>query len=578
MNVYKKLFKYIPDKKPLAILSMILSAAATILITGSYYYIWLFFKELIQNGDISNGRRYAVIISAMLISYGLAYFFSLVISHLVAFRLETNMRKAGARHLMRAAFAFFDINSSGKIRKIIDDNAGDTHMIMAHLLPDLVSAFLSPLLMIAVCFAVDLRLGALLLTVTVIGLILMKLMMGNREFMRLYAEALERMNSEAVEYVRGMQVIKAFRGGVNSLKAFLESIESYSKLAFSYTVSCRSFYVVFQIIFQIFAVFTVPAAILLINGGGAAMPILARVVFFGCFAGLMFGCFMRVMYVSMYAFQATQAVDKLEGLFENLENENVPWGREDSFENHNIEFKNVSFRYEEDYILENFSLSLKEGRTYALVGSSGGGKSTIAKLISGFYNVEDGSIEIGGKDIHEYSREALMKEISFVFQNAGLFKTSIYENVLIGDPKAGREEVMAALSAACCDEILDKFPERENTLIGSKGVHLSGGEKQRIAIARAILKNASIIILDEASAAADPENEYEIQRAFTNLMKGKTVIMIAHRLSSIRDVDEILLIKDGNVAERGSHNELMQGGEYARLQRLYQQANNWQWA
>jgi len=269
-------------------------------------------------------------------------------------------------------------------------------------------------------------------------------------------------------------------------------------------------------------------------------------------------------------------MEKIEALIREMQSGKMPHGYIVRAENTDIDFHHVSFAYEDKKIFDDLSLHLDGEKIYALVGSSGGGKSTLAKLIAGYYLPQKGEVRIGGHALTDYTEEALTNAVAMVFQNAKLFKTSIYENVQIGKPEAAHDEVMAALKMACCEDILGKFPDREKTVIGSKGVHLSGGEKQRIAIARAILKNAPIIILDEASAAADPENEYEIQKAFSHLMKGKTVIMIAHRLTSIRQADEILVVEEGKILERGSHQSLMEKkGRYADLQHLYAQANDW---
>ena len=477
---------------------------------------------------------------------------------------------------MNASFAFFDTNASGTVRKTIDDNTGETHMIVAHLVPDNINAFLMPFLMIAVMFAVDYRLGILLIGITVIGAIQVKWMFGNQSFLKTYKDSLDKMNAEAVEYVRGMQVIKIFKSTIYSFKSFYNSIMTYSKYAIEYVYSCRTPFVIFQVIFNIVIALTVPFAIVYMNRGENLAHILARVIFFAAFGGLMFSALMRIMYVGMYQFQAQMVVDKFEQIFKSMEKNRLEHGSVEKFDNFDIEFKNVSFKYTEDYVLKDVSFTLAQHKTYALVGSSGGGKSTIAKLISGFYKINEGNILIGGRDIAEYSERALLSNIAFVFQNAKLFKKSIFENVHIGNPSASHEQVMDALEKARCTDILEKFPEREHTVIGSKGVYLSGGETQRIAIARAILKNANIIILDEASAAADSENEYEIQQAFSNLMKDKTVIMIAHRLSSIRNVDEILVVDEGKIIERGSDDELMKkDGHYKKLQTLFAKANEW---
>lgn len=576
MGLYKKILSYVPEKKLNAYISILLSACSSFLLVLPFFFLWKFLVSLIENKDTSTATNYAIIIVSLMLIQSLIYFFSLMSSHFLAFRLECNLRKEGTKHLMNASFAFFDRNQSGKIRKIIDDNAAQTHTIVAHLIPDITVAVLLPVFFLTMIFAIDYRMGILLIILFVVGFIQMKLMMGGKEFMKKYYDALDKMNAEAVEYVRGMQVVKIFRTGLSSFKVFYETIMGYSENALSYSLSCRRPYVIFQVIFNIVVAFFVPFAIFFINQGENPRIILAKTVFFAVYSGILFICFMRIMYVGMYHFLAEQSIEKLENLYEEMECKALSYGEKDFFENYDIEFEEVSFKYKEEYVLKDFSLKLEGNKTYALVGPSGGGKSTIAKLISGFYDIDKGSIKIGGADLSEYSEKALMKNIAFVFQNTKLFKTSIYENVKIGKEDAKPEEVMRALELARCNDILDKFPERENTIIGAKGVHLSGGEIQRIAIARAILKDAKIIILDEASAAADPENEFEIQRAFSGLMRGKTVIMIAHRLSSIRNVDEIIVIEEGKISERGNDKELMEkGGRYKELQDMFSGANEW---
>lgn len=576
MGVYKELFHYIPDKKPQAVLSVVLSVLASVLQILPFYFLWKIFQDIVVYQNDTQAWMWSIRIVGCMIAYTIVYFAALWVSHLIAFRLETNLRKAGIHHLMQASFSFFDKNPSGKIRKIIDDNAAETHMTVAHLIPDNASAIATPILMFIVMAMVDWPMAGLLLLVTGISAWQMKGMMGEQDFMRKYQAALERMNAETVEYVRGMPVLKVFRTTVQSFRALYASITSYAKLAYEYSLSCRTSYVSFQVLLHIFITFTIPFAIFALNRGADVSWIVIKILFFATFAGKMFTCFMRVMWVGMYQFNASTSVGKLHGLIEEMKKDAVPEGTETEFSDSSIEFRHVSFRYEEQNVLEDLSFTLPEKKTYALVGSSGGRKSTIAKLISGFYKMDSGEVLIGGKPITSYTQEALMQKIAFVFQQAKLFKTSIYENVQIGNPDASYKEVMDALEAAMCNDILDKFPDRENTIIGSKGVYLSGGETQRIAIARAILKNADIIILDEASAAADPENEFEIQRAFTNLMRGKTVILIAHRLSSIRKVDEILVVDNGKITERGNDRDLiLREGRYLHLQDLFSQANRW---
>lgn len=576
MNTYKKLLRYTPDKIHYAYLSILFSIVSTVLSIMPYWYFWEFLNELLVKQNFENSKYYAVLIVVLMLVNGVIYFFSLWFSHLLGFRLETNLRKEGIKHLMGASFSFFDQYPSGKVRKIIDDNAAETHMVVAHLIPDTVSALLTPILMLILMFVIDRSLGLLLFLITASGLFQIRGMIGNKEFMGKYMESLEALNAQAVEYVRGMQVIKIFRTTIHSFKSFYEAIVNYSDYALNYALSCRRAYVFFQVLFNLFITFILPFWFLLKSPQDSSSVILVKVVFYACFAGVMFTCQMRVMYVGMYHFQANQVVDKLETLFEDMQKDNIVHGEVETFDHFEIEFRNVSFRYEQEYVLQNLSFHLKQNKTYALVGSSGSGKSTIAKLISGFYKVDEGSVAIGGRNIEEYSQEALMKHIAFVFQNAKLFKKTIFENVSMAKKGATYEEVMAALKSARCEDILEKFPAREQTLIGSKGVYLSGGEVQRIAIARAILKDADIVILDEASAAADPENEFEIQQAFSNLMKNKTVIMIAHRLTSIRQVDEILVVDHGQIVERGRDEELMEkNGRYKILQEMFAEANDW---
>ena len=512
-------------------------------------------------------------IAAFLIANTVVYFLALWTTHVLAFRLETNLKKQGIRHLMGASFSFFDKNESGRIRKIIDDNTAQTHSSVAHLIPDLTTAVFTPLLGIPLAFYVDWRMGVLFTLSFLAGALFIRNMMGDQNFMNEYMAASDRMNSGAVEYVRGIHVMKIFKTNVHSLKEFYRSVTDYADLAFQYSMSCRGWYVLFQVIFN--GLFLVT---LFFGYFGSTDPRvqLAKFLFYALFNGVLYLALNKVMYVGMYFYQANACIEKIETLFGQMEEKKLSPGKRETMDDHAIEFRGVSFGYEKKKIIEDLSLTLEEGKTYALVGASGSGKSTLAKLISGFYRLDAGQILIGGHDIGEYTERALTQNIANVFQDAKLFKKSIYENVRLGRPDASREEVLEALRLAQCEEILDKLEKREHTVIGAKGVHLSGGEVQRIAIARAILKDARIVILDEASAAADPENEYELQQAFSNLMRGKTVIMIAHRLSSIQGVDEILVIDDGKVIERGSHAKLMAADSaYRKLQEEFMQANEW---
>ena len=576
MDIYKKLFKYVPDKKYLIYSGIFMSMISSALSILPYWFLYKFLNEFILMKNFERAQYYAFIIFIIMVLQSLIYFFAAWLTHLFAFRLESNLRKKGIEHLMNASFYFFDVNQSGRIRKIIDDNATDTHMIVAHLIPDITLALITPILLFVIMFSVDIYLGIATVILTILSAIFTVLMYGDIKFMDKYNKSLERVNSESVEYVRGMQVLKIFKASIFSFKSFYDSIIDYSKSAYEYSKSCKNPFVIFQIILLGAGAYIIPFAIMISKGTQNNLEVMIKLIFFTCFIGTLFSCYMRIMYLGMHQYMASQAVDKLETLFGEMEENGIKYGTDTYFKDYNIEFKNVSFKYDDKFILENLSFKLNENKTYALVGSSGGGKSTIAKLISGFYKIDEGEILIGDKNITNYSRESLMNNISFVFQNSKLFKTTIFENVKIGNENASYEEVMKALKMARCDDILDKFKTRENTIIGSKGVYLSGGEIQRIAIARAILKDAKIIILDEASAASDPENEHEIQLAFSNLIKEKTVIIIAHRLSSIKNVDEILVVDKGQIIERGTDTELLKNnGRYKFLQNLFSQANEW---
>lgn len=571
--IYKKLKEYAPEKLGYAYLGIFLAFIAAFCSVASYYYIYHFLSEIIINKNIDVALAMSIRIVILLIASALVYFASVMSTHLLAFRLETNLKKEGLKRIMKASFSFFDKNESGRVRKIIDDNTVLTHMSVAHLIPDLSSAVFVPLLGAILSFYVDYRIGILFLILFVTGLILMTKMMGNQNFMKKYMAALDKMNAGAVEYVRGIHVLKVFKANVEALKDFYDSVVDYSDLAFKYSMSCRNWYVSFQVLFNGAFLF-----VLFFYFMGMDIPetFLVKFMFYAIFNGIIFIAFMKVMYVGMYIFQANNCIEIIENMFNEMDENKLNTGKLDEMDINSIEFENVCFGYDENLVIDDLSLKIEGGKQYALVGASGSGKSTIAKLISGFYKLNSGEIKIGGHSLEEYSEKAISNNIANIFQDARLFKKTIFENVKVGNMDASYEEVMEALHLAQCDEILDKFEDRENTLIGSKGVHLSGGEVQRISIARAILKKAKIVIMDEASAAADPENEYELQKALSNLMKGKTVIMIAHRLSSIRDVDEILVVDEGKVIERGSHKELMaKDTRYKALQEEYMRANEW---
>ena len=575
LTVYKKILSYVPKERYLAYIGILLSMLSVVFKVWGYYYLSKFLIEIMVYNNIENAKYYGFCIVGLLIIGITLYGIAGLVTHVLGFRLETNLRKYGIEGLSKASFSFFDTHPSGKTRKIIDDNATDTHMIVAHLIPDNAGAILMPILLLVLGFFVSLKVGIILIILSIVGGISLSMMTGEKEFMKIYQESLETLSSETVEYVRGIQVIKIFGISVESFKALNTAIKNYSKYSLEYAMSCKRGFVGFQWFFFSFIAMVIPILLLFFNIEDPKM-LAVELIMVLFLSGALFVSLMAIMYVSMYAFMGQSVVEKLESIFEEMNSNKLTFGSNNEFENYNITFENVSFGYTDKKIINDLSFSLEENKSYALVGSSGSGKSTIAKLISGFYKVDSGVIKIGNRSISSYSEEALINNIAFVFQNVKLFKTSIYDNVKIGKTDASYEEVMTAMNLAGCNSILDKFSEREQTQIGTKGVYLSGGEKQRIAIARAILKDAKIIIMDEASAAVDPENEYELQRAFSNLIKDKTVIMIAHRLPSIRNVDEILVMDNGEIIERGTDRELMAlDGEYKKLQSLYNKANEW---
>ena len=578
MKLYKKLFSYIPERKLHGILACLLTTVGIVLEFYAYYLIWILLRNVFTGGVLSDGRSLAIKILILFIAYGLLYFMGTWMGHLAGFRLETRLRERGIRHLLGASNTFFDLHNSGEVRKIIDNNVEQTHMIVAHLIADQTAAFLTPILMIILTFVLDLYLGIFFIVIVLISLVLVKNMMGDQSFMKKYMDMLDEMNAGAVEYVRAMPVVKIFNAPLIGFKKLYDSILIYKEMVYKYSMSCRVPFVLFQWLLNIFIITPIFLGIFMVNRGADPGLWAGKILFFTLFMGIFYSNTMKIMYVSMYIFQANSAVDNLENLFKEMKEKEIEFGSQREFSNKNIEFKNVDFSYDgKNKILDNFSLSLEEDKVYALVGSSGSGKSTIAKLISGLYPVDSGEILIGDKNISSYDKESLMKNIGIVFQNPQLFQgISIFENVKLAKSDASDEEVLRALKIARCDEFIYKFKDAYDVVIGAEGVNLSGGEKQRVSIARIFLKDPKIIIMDEASAAADPENEYELQIAFKELIKNRTTIMIAHRLTSIRGVDEILLIEDGKLIERGSHDILYkEDSKYKKFVEMYNSANEW---
>ncbi len=581
MNTLLKLQKYMKGRKALLPASLVLSALSALTAMIPYILIWFIIREFITAGSVSSS---GLIFSYALWAAGLAvasigiYFLALSISHLAAFRVECNMRRYAMQKIVNMPLGFFDNNTIGRIRKIIDDNAGITHSFLAHQMPDLAGTFVMPITALVLIFVFDWRLGLACVFPVVLSMFIMGFMMGKRGryFMQCYMDSLEEMNSEAVEYVRGIPVVKVFQQTVFSFKNFHNSIIKYKDMVFSYTKMWRIPMSAYTVIINGFSFFLVPVAILLIGNTGEYAKVVLNMFLYVLIAPVFSSSIMKSMYLSQALGQAKEAIDRLENLTSvgQLPVPEKPY----TINGHNICFKNVSFSYPETIkkAVDNVSFEIEQGRSVALVGASGGGKTTIARLVPRFWDADEGQVSIGGINVKDINPRDLMDHISFVFQNTRLFKKTLLENITYGNHTAAMEQVERAVDLAQCREIIDRLPNGLNTKIGTEGTYLSGGEQQRIILARAILKNAPIIVLDEATAFTDPENEHLIQKALKKLTKGKTVLMIAHRLTSVLEAHKILVIQEGKIAEQGNHKQLLtQNGIYTKMWNEYQQSVKW---
>lgn len=568
-------------RKVLLPAAMLLSALSALAGMLPYILIWLIVRELLEHGEITSSGNvvtYAWWAAGMAVASIVLYFAALMSSHLAAFRVESNLRKEAMRQIVRMPLGFFDINTSGRIRKIIDDNAGVTHSFLAHQLPDLAATFLVPLVAAILIFVFDWILGLACIVPVIIAMLVMGFMMNaeGRQFMKSYMTSLEEMNTEAVEYVRGIPVVKVFQQTIYSFKNFHRCIMNYNKMVFGYTRMWEKPMSLYTVIINGFVFFLAPLAILLIGYSGNYASVLLNFFLFVLITPVFSQSIMKSMYLNQALGQASEAIGRLENLvaYEHLTVVEHP----QPVKEFSIQFEKVSFSYPgaNQKAVDDVSFTIPQGNTVALVGASGGGKTTIARLVPRFWEATEGKVLIGGINVREIAPKELMKYISFVFQNTKLFKTSLLENIKYGNPDATMEEVERAVDMAQCREIINKLLLGLNTKIGTEGTYLSGGEQQRIVLARAILKNAPIIVLDEATAFADPENEHLIQQALKELTKGKTVLMIAHRLSSITDADNILVIDKRKIAEQGTHANLLgKQGIYYRMWNEYQQSVRW---
>ena len=560
--------------------SWLLAVISALIALLPFVYIWKIIKEVLDvapnfssaTGLVHNGIM-AMIFA--IVSF-LVYISALMCSHLAAFRVATNMRVAVTEHIAKLPLGFADSFGSGKLRKIINDSTGATETYLAHQLPDKYAALATPVGLLVLLFVFDWRLGLLSLIPVVLAFLVMSSMTGKHmaEKMKQYNNALENMSNEAVEYVRGMPVVKTFGQSVFSFKKFKSTIDEYQKWVVAYTKDMRvpmMFYT--AAINGVFA-FLIAGA-LWFTADGVTNGFLLNLIFYIVITPVISLTLTKMMYMSENNMIVKDALERIDGVLSvsPMSESETPEYPADS----SVELNDVHFSYDgKNEVIRGVSMNIGAGQTVALVGPSGGGKSTLAGLMARFFDVKSGSIKVGGADIREIPKEELMNAVSFVFQDSKLIKATIAENVKLGKPDATDEEVAAALHTAQCDDIIQKLPDGADTVIGTKGVFLSGGERQRIAIARAVLKNAPVIILDEATAFADPDNEAKVQKAFSELSKGKTVIMIAHRLSTVANADCIYVIKDGLIAESGRRDELLEkNGVFAEMWKEYAASVEW---
>ena len=576
-----KLLAYAGPLRVLTVASRVLSALSALLALAPFVCVWRIIAEVLavrphfENavGLARNGWLAVALAAASM----LVYIAALMCSHIAAFRVQANIRSTAMHHIVTLPLGFMDAIGSGKLRKIVDESSAATETYLAHQLPDMSGAYMPPVGLLALLLVFDWRLGLLSLIPVAAAFAIRASMTGKgmQRKMGEYQNALEQMSNEAVEYVRGIPVVKTFGQSVFSFKRFKAAIDNYETWVISYTKDLRLPMVFYTVaINAVFAVLI--AAGLVLTADGVTDTMLLNLLFYIIITPIISVTLTKIMFSSENKMVVADALERIEGVMamKPLPESGHPKRPGDN----SVVLDHVSFRYPgaAEHALSGVSLAIRPGEHVAFVGPSGGGKTTLASLIARFWDVTEGSVTIGGVDVREIGKQARMDTVSFVFQDARLLKTSIYENVRMAKPSASRAEVEKALRAAQCGDILEKLPQGMDTVVGADGVYLSGGEQQRIAIARVMLKNAPILILDEATAFADPDNETRVQAAFTALSRGKTVIMIAHRLSTVTDADRIFVVKDGAIAECGKHGELLErDGLYARLWAEYNRSAAW---
>lgn len=571
----KRLMYYAGRRKYLIYLSWVLSALSALVALVPFICIWRIIRDVLS-GNMESITRYGWLAVLFAVVSALVYIAGLLCSHMSAFRIAANLRKTLMRHITTLPLGEAEKFGSGKLRKIVQDSSEATETYLAHRLPDKAGAIATPIGLIALLLIFDWRLGLLSLVPVVLGFLIMAKMTGKdmEEKLKEYNNALSDMSNEAVEYVRGIPVVKTFGQTVFSFKRFKAAIDNYEKWVIAYTKALRLPMMCYTTAINAVFAFLIAGAVILTRGG-VTRELLLNLIFYIIITPIISVTLTKLMFMSEDEMTVNDAISRIDSVLNIEPLSETQDGKIPS--DNSVTLENVTYSYDgEKNALDGVSLTINAGQTVALVGPSGGGKTTLANIVSRFFDPQEGSVKIGGADIREIPKELLMNTVSFVFQSSRLVKDTVLENVRLSNPQATREEAINALNAAQCADIIEKLPNGIDTVIGADGVYLSGGEQQRIAIARAILKNAPIIILDEATAFADPDNEQKVQAALSKLSEGKTVIMIAHRLSTVANADCIYVLADGKIAESGTRDELIEkNGIFTKMWNDYNKSVEW---